>query len=1612
MFTIHLSIKLSVIKELTQQASLLLISLWFPIVLFAQTAGDYRTNRAAVNWNDETHWDTYNGTTWVTASFYPGETSGAGTVTILDGHTATLNVSPANAIGTLVIGGGTSGTFTTSNNDRTLIISNDLIINANASFNLRRITLTVEDETVISGSLTDNHDNGSATFEGIFTVNNGGSFSTNNDSDFYFEGGITNEGTFSKTGTGDVTFSTNSQTIAGSGDITMDGRIRVTGITVTNENENLTFTRTNANSLTGTGTWQQGTDGVMNIATSSINVSGVDFSTYPNTVNYNRTGAQTIYATTYYHLTVSGNNTKTLGGAITVNGNLDISGTATLASDIYQITGNGTGTMTMASGTTLTLGNTGNATNILFPTNYTNGNISLNSGSTVTYQNNSTQTVSGTPTYGNLTIATGGTKTLSSSTTIGGNLTISAGTFDLGTTATSVSVSGTSTVTGTLTFNGTSTKTVSITGDLSGAGTINMSGGSLTHTLNLGGANNAITTFTTAAVASTVNYNANGNQQVFTSINYRNLTISGSGTKTLQGNTTVNNDLNISGGTFEVNSRNTTISGSTTISGIFSDNNTTGTNTFVGLVTVNNGGSLTTSLNSPFVFRGGIDNEGTFSKTGTGAVTFSNNPQTLSGSQEITLNGIVTVTGVTVTNEGTVSLTSTSANSLTGTGTWEQGNGGSLNFYGSSMNITGRTFSTNSNTVEFIASGVQTIPAETYHNIHVGGSGIKTLAGAITVNGLLRIKNTATLASDIYQITGNVSGTMVMGSGTTLTLGNTANAANVLFPTNLTSDNISLNSSSTVTYQNNSTQTVSSTPAYGNLTIATGGTKTLAGDVTIGGNLTISAGTFDLGTTATSITVSGTATVTGTLTFNGTTTKTVSITGDLSGAGTINMSGGSLLHTLNLGGATNAITTFTTAAVASTVNYNANGAQTVFASTNYRNLSISTGGIKTLQGATTANNDLTIGGSATLEVAANNFTVSGTSNISGTFSDNNNTGTNTFTGLLTVNNGGSVSTSQNSPFAFRGGIDNEGTINKTGTGTVTFSNNPQTISGSGSITMNGIITVTGITVTNESEDLTFTRTNANALTGTGTWEQGDGGVLNIATSSINVSGVDFSTNSNTVNYNRSGAQNIYNTAYHNLSVSTSNTKTLGGSITVNGNLSINNSTLAASTFDIDLKGNWSNVAGAFTPGTRTVTFSGSTQQTIAANAQSFYNVTFNNTASGIDAISLNSDMTITNLCTMTDGIIETNSYTLILTSTTAANLTGYSSACYVNGNLRRSITNNTSTYALPVGSAAYQLAEIKNNNMTTTTTLDAKFGPLVNHLDNEITACDGGLCYQSVSFAGMWTIDANANPGTGSYDIYLYTANMTGIIDNEFAILKRPTGSLSAASWIAESAGSINATNGLGRMAADGYALRMGITSFSEFGIGRGQDGGALPIQLIDFNASLNADKTVELKWITASEINNDYFTIERSSDGVDFEIVDEISGAGNSSSVIHYNYTDTAPLKGLSYYRLKQTDFDGTSVYSEIISVKIEETVKAVEWNVYPNPVIKGNYLNISSNHGADNYELELIEATSGKLIYKKIFSEEAGDIYLNDNLIPGIYFARIKHGADAAKLIKVLIK
>ena len=165
---------------------------------------------------------------------------------------------------------------------------------------------------------------------------------------------------------------------------------------------------------------------------------------------------------------------------------------------------------------------------------------------------------------------------------------------------------------------------------------------------------------------------------------------------------------------------------------------------------------------------------------------------------------------------------------------------------------------------------------------------------------------------------------------------------------------------------------------------------------------------------------------------------------------------------------------------------------------------------------------------------------------------------------------------------------------------------------------------------------------------------------------------------------------------------------------------------------------------------------------------------------------------------------------------------------------------------------------------------------------------------------------------------------------------------------------------------------------------------------------------TVELTWMSATEINNDFYTIARCTDTHNFEVIATINGAGNSSNVNSYYFKDAEAPSGKLYYRLKQTDFNGNFEYFDIKAVDCG--VNAAGISIYPNPTVNNFVLNVNG-YNEEKVQLEMYNAIGQKVI-NKIFIIKNNDLNQSivvDYLDEGIYFINIKVGGkiETQKLV-----
>ena len=183
------------------------------------------------------------------------------------------------------------------------------------------------------------------------------------------------------------------------------------------------------------------------------------------------------------------------------------------------------------------------------------------------------------------------------------------------------------------------------------------------------------------------------------------------------------------------------------------------------------------------------------------------------------------------------------------------------------------------------------------------------------------------------------------------------------------------------------------------------------------------------------------------------------------------------------------------------------------------------------------------------------------------------------------------------------------------------------------------------------------------------------------------------------------------------------------------------------------------------------------------------------------------------------------------------------------------------------------------------------------------------------------------------------------------------------------------------------------------------------PVTLLSFEA-FPENEYVVVQWVTESELNNDFFTVERSVDASLFEGLYEVAGAGTTDDIQTYETKDEEPLSGTSFYRLKSTDFDGAFTYSQIVEVNFEAP-SAWRLLLYPNPN-SGEYINfrLSGIEARESFHVEIIDMQGRKLWGKDWQSDapvlEAG-IDLNRRLPQGTYQVRVSSRTE--QLSKLII-
>lgn len=575
------------------------------------------------------------------------------------------------------------------------------------------------------------------------------------------------------------------------------------------------------------------------------------------------------------------------------------------------------------------------------------------------------------------------------------------------------------------------------------------------------------------------------------------------------------------------------------------------------------------------------------------------------------------------------------------------------------------------------------------------------------------------------------------------------------------------------------------------------------------------------------------------------------------------------------------------------------------------------------------------------------------------------------------------------------------------------------IAGSASGTPYGDLNING-TSTLDLSTKTFNRYTSggsiNMATGSTLKLAGDTGGQTGSNFPANFSTYAFDANS-TVIYNAANGvnQTIYATpTYQNLilansSASGSSTKTAAANLGIAGNLTISDAYTifnAGTSLNHSLQGNWINNgaanSGSFTYTSNTMTFNGTLPQQIQGTAATtFNNLTLNNSGGLTLAPSTGLTTTITNTLALSKGKITLGKYDLAIgADAVSGSISGYSSSNYIITNGSGALnqynigTDQRTNVVYPIGSSSSSYTPVTLNVVDATTVDNFKAAVSQGVLTNGT----GGTAYTSDIVDRTWHISEGTATGSNvTLTVQWNLADELAGFDRANCYISHYTGD----SWIATS------TSGAAGAGPPYTRVSGTVTSFSPFTVGGPES--ALPIALLNFSGRCDGNDVL-LAWETASETNNDYFTIEKSNNAGDFAPIGTIAGAGNSTSIKKYSFTDVEANPAVAYYRLKQTDFDGNYKYYIISVNKCNDTPGTEIINTYHDSGILT--FNIYSDYAQES-DIIVFDATGREVLSSQHYLSKGNNkIKLNAvGLSPGIYLAVL---LDEKKLVsrKIMLK
>ncbi len=462
------------------------------------------------------------------------------------------------------------------------------------------------------------------------------------------------------------------------------------------------------------------------------------------------------------------------------------------------------------------------------------------------------------------------------------------------------------------------------------------------------------------------------------------------------------------------------------------------------------------------------------------------------------------------------------------------------------------------------------------------------------------------------------------------------------------------------------------------------------------------------------------------------------------------------------------------------------------------------------------------------------------------------------------------------------------------------------------------------------------------------------------------------------------------------------TTTTSSVTTITGNISVESGGALKLGVTASLAGDFTN-NGTFNANNKTLTFNGNSPQAIGGSVQtSFYSLTVANNGSNdgvTNIVSVNKSINITNALTLTSGIIKTSDAASLELAKNATSTVG-SDNRFVWGPITK-IGKNAFTF--PVGDitqskrivwAPITISAPQNDADKFTCTY------FYSAAANSSTICSGSDI-TNVSNLEYWNLNRVSGTSTPTVTLNWKDGTRSGIEVASDLVIAHWNGSC----W--ESKGGVISGNAnIGAILSN-----VAFTSYSPITFGSKKNSNPLPIQLLSFDASCGSNG-VDLAWVTATETNNDYFTIERSSDAKNWGVITNVNGAGNSNMILNYSTTDANAIQGTSYYRLKQTDFDGKSETFSPVSVICSAGAEQASVSYYPNPFVSDVTVDLK-NLTTDTGLISVYDIYGNKVFTKTVSSTELESKSFTMNLSQlsaGIYTIEFRSStySNSGKIVK----